>query len=73
MASGKMDMARETLEWTVGTLSASLAAGPPGPALMGTFITHSCAVPTDCGKPIWLQEALSRGHSSPDPTLSLTS
>lgn len=44
-------------------------------ALTGTFITHSCAVlgPTDCGKPIWLQEVSSRGHSPPDPTLSFTS
>lgn len=32
--------------------------GLPALALTGTFITHSCAVlgPTDCGKPIWLQE-----------------
>ena len=38
-------------------------------ALTGTFITHSCAVlgPTDCGKPIWLQEVSSRGHSPPRP------
>lgn len=38
-------------------------------ALTGTFITHSCAVlgPTDCGKPIWLQEVPSRGHSPSRP------
>lgn len=53
-----------------GPLVPPLAAGPLStPALTGTFITHSCAVlcPTDCGKPIWLQEVPSQGHSPPDP------
>lgn len=50
-----------------------LASGPLDPARRRPFITHSCAVlsPTDCGKPIWLQEVPTQGHSQLDPTLSL--
>lgn len=75
MPAGQMELAvswGRLLGGHNGHLLPPLASGPLDPALKGTFITHSCAVlsPTDCGKPIWLQEVPTQGHSQLDPTLS---
>lgn len=55
--------------WTLSASPASCHQGLSARAPTGTFITHSCAVlgPTDCGKPIWLQEVLSPSHSPTRP------
>lgn len=60
-------------EWGLWTLHQR--RGLSAWALTGTFITHSCAVlgPTDCGKPISLQEVSPEATPYPDPTLSFTS
>ena len=59
-ASWKMGpcLGRPPEQWAPWVWRLCQQRGLSAQALTGTFITHSCAVlgPTDCGKPIRLQE-----------------